>query len=148
MMRIPMRAFPTASPSPPCSDKVPFGDQDLRGDWNAPWRRVAKPTQKAESCAEICLYENSSHTNDHNHLTAMRLTVRVPDDVGETVKSMTDNVSAYVTEALREKVERDRRKQARQNILDGIRDYDGPGVEEEVEEQLHRERRESDRASS
>lgn len=78
----------------------------------------------------------------------MRITVRVPDDVGETVKSMTDNVSAYVTEALREKVKRDRRKEARQNILDGIRDYDGPGGEEGAEEQLHRERRESDRTSS
>jgi hypothetical protein len=76
----------------------------------------------------------------------MRITVRVPDDVGETVKATTDNVSAYVTEALREKIERDRRKKARKNILDGIRDYEGPGVEEGAEEQLHRERRDSDRS--
>jgi post-segregation antitoxin (ccd killing protein) len=76
----------------------------------------------------------------------MRITVRVPDDVGETVKATTDNVSAYVTEALREKIARDRRKKARKNILDGIRDYEGPGVEEGAEDQLHRERWDSDRA--
>lgn len=78
----------------------------------------------------------------------MRITVRVPDDLGDAVKSTTDNVSAYVTEALREKIERDRRRQARQNILDGIRDYEGPGGAEGAEEQLHRERRDSDRARS
>jgi len=76
----------------------------------------------------------------------MRITVRAPDDVGETVKATTDNASAYVTEALREKIARDRRNETRQNILDGIRDYDGPGAEEGAEEQLHQERRDSDRA--
>ena len=78
----------------------------------------------------------------------MRITVRVPDDLGNTVKSTTDNVSAYVTEALREKIARDRRREARQNILDGIREYEGPGAEEGAEEQLHKERRDSDRARS
>lgn len=78
----------------------------------------------------------------------MRITVRVPDDVGETVKATTDNVSAYVTEALREKIARDRRNEARQNILDGIRDYEGPGAEEGAEEQLHQERRHSDRTQT
>ncbi|MCS3827888.1 hypothetical protein GGP85_003359 [Salinibacter ruber] len=78
----------------------------------------------------------------------MRITVRVPDDLGDTVKSKTENVSAYVTEALREKIARDRRREARQNILDGIRDYEGPGAEGGAEEQLHEERRESDRARS
>lgn len=76
----------------------------------------------------------------------MRITVRVPDDIGETIKSETDNVSAYVTEALREKMKRDRRREARQNILDGIRDYEGPGAEDGAEEQLHQERRDSDRS--
>ncbi|MCS4054657.1 type II toxin-antitoxin system CcdA family antitoxin [Salinibacter ruber] len=66
----------------------------------------------------------------------MRITVRVPDDLGDIVKATTDNVSAYVTEALREKIARDRRRKARQNILDGIRDYEGPGVQEGAEEQL------------
>lgn len=75
----------------------------------------------------------------------MRITVRVPDDLGETVQASTDNVSAYVTEALREKIARDRRREARQNILDGIRAYEGAGAEEGAEEQLHRERRDSDR---
>ncbi len=66
---------------------------------------------------------------------SMRITVRVPDDLGDIVKATTDNVSAYVTEALREKIARDRRRKARQNILDGIRDYEGPGVQEGAEEQ-------------
>lgn len=78
----------------------------------------------------------------------MRITVRVPDDLGETVKSTTDNVSAYVTEALREKIARDRRREARRNILNGIREYEGPGVEDGAEEQLHDERRDSDRTRS
>jgi hypothetical protein len=78
----------------------------------------------------------------------MRITVRVPDDLGQAVKSETDNVSAYVTEALREKIARDRRREARQNILDGIRDFEGSGVEEEAEEQLHQEREEGDRSRS
>lgn len=60
----------------------------------------------------------------------MRFTVRVPDDIGETVKSVTDNVSACVTEALREKIERDRRRTPRKRILEGIEDYDGPGTSE------------------
>jgi hypothetical protein len=79
---------------------------------------------------------------------SMRITVRVPDDLGDIVKATTDNVSAYVTEALREKIARDRRRKARQNILDGIRDYEGPGVQEGAEEQLHGERRDSDRTRS
>ncbi|MCS3953457.1 hypothetical protein [Salinibacter ruber] len=74
----------------------------------------------------------------------MRITVRVPDDLGDTVKSTTENVSAYVTEALREKIARDRCREARQNILDGIRDHEGPGAEGGAEGQLHEERRESD----
>jgi post-segregation antitoxin (ccd killing protein) len=75
----------------------------------------------------------------------MRITVRIPDDLGDTVKATTDNVSAYVADALREKIERDRRRAARQNILDGIRDYDGPGAEEGAEDQLHEDRRTGDR---
>lgn len=78
----------------------------------------------------------------------MRFTVRVPDDVGEIVKSVTDNVSAYVTEALREKIERDRRRTARKKILEGIQDDEGSGANEDAEEQLHRERRVGDRTRS
>lgn len=78
----------------------------------------------------------------------MRITVCVPDDLGDTVGSKTDNVSAYVTEALREKIARDRRREARQNILDGIRDYEGPRAQKGAEEQLRQERRDSDRTRS
>jgi len=46
----------------------------------------------------------------------MRITVRVPDDLGEEVKGRTDNVSAYVTDALTEKVDRERRRAARERI--------------------------------
>jgi Arc/MetJ-type ribon-helix-helix transcriptional regulator len=47
----------------------------------------------------------------------MRITVRVPDDLGEDIKSRTDNVSAYVTEALREKIGREKRYEARKRLL-------------------------------
>lgn len=48
----------------------------------------------------------------------MRITVRVPDDLGDEVKARTDNVSAYVTEALQEKVNREKRRRARLEILE------------------------------
>ena len=76
----------------------------------------------------------------------MRITVRVPDDLGDAVKVTTDNVSAYVTEALREKIKCDRCREARRDILDGIRNDEGAGGEKGAEEQLHQERRDSDRA--
>lgn len=60
----------------------------------------------------------------------MRITVRVAYDIGESVKATSDIVSSYVAEALREKIARDRRREARQNIRDGIHAYDGPGSEE------------------
>ena len=48
----------------------------------------------------------------------MRITVRLPDDLGENVKRRTDNVSAYVTDALTEKIEREERRRARRELLD------------------------------
>lgn len=48
----------------------------------------------------------------------MRITVRLPDDLGEEVKRRTDNVSGYVTDALTEKIRREKRRRARQEILD------------------------------
>ena len=48
----------------------------------------------------------------------MRITVRLPDDLGEDVKRRTDDVSKYVTEALTEKIQREERRRARQKILD------------------------------
>ncbi len=57
----------------------------------------------------------------------MRITVRVPDDLGEDIKARTDNVSAYVVEALTEKLERERRRAARQEILERATDGGVPG---------------------
>jgi post-segregation antitoxin (ccd killing protein) len=48
----------------------------------------------------------------------MRITVRLSDDLGEDVKRRTDNVSRYVEEALTEKIRREERRRARQEILD------------------------------
>jgi post-segregation antitoxin (ccd killing protein) len=49
--------------------------------------------------------------------TTMRITVRLSDDLGEDVKRRTDNVSRYVEEALIEKIQREERRRARQEIL-------------------------------
>ncbi|MBB4070251.1 post-segregation antitoxin (ccd killing protein) [Salinibacter ruber] len=48
----------------------------------------------------------------------MRVTVRLSDDLGEEVKRRTENVSKYVEEALIEKIQREERRRARQEILD------------------------------
>jgi hypothetical protein len=73
----------------------------------------------------------------------MRITVRVPDDLGEEVKHRTDNVSAYVVEALTEKLERERRRVARQEILE--RAKDGGPPDEDLHAINQRERRDGDR---
>jgi len=74
----------------------------------------------------------------------MRITVRVPDELGEEVKCRTDNVSAYVTDALTEKLERERRRAARERIWQAAQ-----RSEESPADDLHainqRERREGDR---
>jgi len=74
----------------------------------------------------------------------MRITVRVPDELGEEVKGRTDNVSAYVTDALTEKLERERRRAARERIWEAAQESDGSSADD-----LHainqRERREGDR---
>jgi Arc/MetJ-type ribon-helix-helix transcriptional regulator len=74
----------------------------------------------------------------------MRITVRVPDDLGEEVKRRTDNVSAYVTDALTEKLEREKRKEARRELLR----FAGTGIDESLHEINQRERREGDRTFS
>lgn len=48
----------------------------------------------------------------------MRITVRVPDELGEEVKRRTDNVSAYVTDAISEKLHKEEREDARWDILE------------------------------
>lgn len=76
----------------------------------------------------------------------MRITVHIPDDLGEEVRTRTDNVSAYVTEALRDRIEREEKRRARRRILEGIQEHEGSGVlEEDAEEQLHRKRHQGDR---
>lgn len=75
----------------------------------------------------------------------MRITIRVPDELGEEVKRRTDNVSAYAADALTEKIEREEREKARREILEMA----GSGA---PEADLHainqRERREGDRTYS
>ena len=73
----------------------------------------------------------------------MRITVRVPDDLGEEVKHRTDNVSAHVVEALTEKLERERRRAARQEILE--RAKEGGSPDEDLHAIEQRERRDGDR---
>ena len=72
----------------------------------------------------------------------MRITVRVPDELGEEVKDRTDNVSAYVTDALTEKLRKEKRDEARRELLR----YAGTGIDEALHEINQRERREGDRS--
>jgi Arc/MetJ-type ribon-helix-helix transcriptional regulator len=72
----------------------------------------------------------------------MRITVRVPDELGEEVKDRTDNVSAYVTDALTEKLRKEKRDEARRELLR----YAGTGIDESLHEINQRERREGDRS--
>lgn len=48
----------------------------------------------------------------------MRVTVRLPDDLGKELKERTENVSAYVTDAVSEKIRREKRRSSREEILD------------------------------
>lgn len=75
----------------------------------------------------------------------MRITVRLPDDLGEDVKRRTDNVSGYVTEALTEKIQREERRRARRELLEMA----GEGaVDPDLHEQNQRMRRQGDRRDS
>ncbi|NBB84654.1 MAG: hypothetical protein GVY12_00295 [Bacteroidetes bacterium] len=72
----------------------------------------------------------------------MRITATVPDELGKAVKEETDNVSAFVAEALQEKLEREQQQRARKKILElaGTEEFS-----EDVLEILQQERRESGR---
>jgi Arc/MetJ-type ribon-helix-helix transcriptional regulator len=73
---------------------------------------------------------------------SMRITVRLPDELGEEVKRRTDNVSRYVRDALTEKIQREERRQARQDLLDMA----GEGtVDPSVHHRNQKTRREGDR---
>jgi post-segregation antitoxin (ccd killing protein) len=71
----------------------------------------------------------------------VRITVRVPDELGEEVKRRTDNVSAYVVDALTEKLERERRRAARRGILE--RAQKGEALDEDLHAINPRERRDA-----
>jgi post-segregation antitoxin (ccd killing protein) len=72
----------------------------------------------------------------------MRITVTVPDEVGEEVKARTDNVSAFTTEALVAKLAAEKRRAARKRLRKIAGHFE---TESEIIENLHRERRASDR---
>lgn len=46
----------------------------------------------------------------------MHITVRLPNELGEEGKQRTGSATAYVTEALTEKLEQERRRAARERI--------------------------------
>jgi post-segregation antitoxin (ccd killing protein) len=72
----------------------------------------------------------------------MRITIRLPDDIGEEVKRRTDNVSAYFKEAVAEKMQKEKRRQARLEILEMA----GEGhVDPDIHEINQRKRRGGDR---
>lgn len=72
----------------------------------------------------------------------MRITVTVPDEIGKEIKGRTDNVSAYVSEALEERLQKEKRRQARLELLEMA----GKGhVDPEIDAINQRERREGDR---
>jgi len=83
-----------------------------------------------------------SSLQSYNSCDVMRITIRVPDDLGEKVKRRTDNVSAYVVDALTDKIEREEREEARREILEMAGSGD-PEVDLHAINQ--RERREGDR---
>ncbi len=89
-----------------------------------------------EGCTRCHL---ASHTK---RKTSMRITVRLPDDLGEKIKCRTDNVSQYVTEALTEKIQREERRRARHEILDMA---GGESVDSALHDQNQRMRRGEDR---
>ncbi len=72
----------------------------------------------------------------------MRITITVPDELGAAIKAQTDNVSAYVTEALTEKLATEQRRAARERILGVVGGFEAPS---DALDQLHEERRASDR---
>lgn len=79
----------------------------------------------------------------HKLYDPVRITVRLPDDVGEEVKQRTNNVSAYVTEALTEKLERERRRAARKELLRLAKE--GGRSDADLHAINQRQRREGDR---
>jgi post-segregation antitoxin (ccd killing protein) len=82
----------------------------------------------------------SVHTLNHC-LGPMRISATIPDEVGEAVKAETDNVSAFVADALEEKLARIRRRRAREEILDAA---GTGGVSPDFDDELRQMRQRSD----
>jgi post-segregation antitoxin (ccd killing protein) len=72
----------------------------------------------------------------------MRITVRLSDGLGEDLKRRTDNVSRYVEEALTEKIQREERRRARQEILDMA---EGESIDPALHDQNQKMRRDEGR---
>ena len=72
----------------------------------------------------------------------MRITVTVPDELGREVKAQTDNVSAFVADALAEKLAADKRRAAREHIRQLAGQFE---ADSDLLDRLHEERRSSDR---
>lgn len=72
----------------------------------------------------------------------MRISATIPDDFGREVKQKTENVSAFVAEALKEKLARMRREKARRKLLKMAGSGD---VSDEFDEKVQRDRRDSGR---
>ena len=68
----------------------------------------------------------------------MRITVTLPDEIGEAVRSRSTNISAFVAEAIREKLRAIERMEAREHLR---RLLDETHVEPSVLETLQQERR-------
>lgn len=71
----------------------------------------------------------------------MRISATIPDEIGRAVKEETDNVSAFVAEALEEKLMRIRQKKARERLLDLA---GSGGFRADFDEKLRKERRDGD----
>ena len=97
----------------------------------------------AERAVDVC---SECHPYCHKSYDAMRITIRVPDDLGAELKERTNDVSAYVLDALAEKLRRERRRAAREEILEKAQEGGTPA--DDIYDINQRERREGDRMFS
>ena len=86
------------------------------------------------------------HPYCHKSYDAMQITVQVPDDLEAELKERTNDVSAYVLDALAEKLRRERRRAAREEILEKAQEGGTPA--DDIYDINQRERREGDRMFS
>lgn len=84
------------------------------------------------------------HPYCHKSYDAMRITVQVPDDLEAELKERTNDVSAYVLDALGEKLRKEKRDEVRQELLH----FAGTGIDDGIYEINQKERREKGRSFS